>query len=170
MIRSMLYATDLGLYAPFVMQHALALARTFKAELYLVHAVEPLGLFAESVLQTWLGEDAFRDVQGQGVNTLLEAIERKVLDGLRDELGEDFQDLELIRTVRVILGDPCAVILEQAEQLGVDLLIVGSHSHCADTSAPMGRTASRVLQLAQVPVYMVPGRRRDSRRADAQSM
>ena len=165
MIRSMLYATDLGLYAPFVMQHALALARTFKAELYVVHAVEPLGLFAESVLQTYLGEDAFRDMQGRGVDTLLEAIERKVLDGLRDELGEDFQDLELIRTVRVIQGDPCAVILEQAEQLGVDLLIVGSQSHCAETSVPMGRTASRVLQLSRVPVYMVPGCTRNARRA-----
>ena len=54
MIRSMLYATDLGLYAPFVMQHALALARTFNADLYVVHAVEPMGLFAESVLQSYL--------------------------------------------------------------------------------------------------------------------
>ena len=54
MIRSMLYATDLGLYAPYVMQHALALARTFEAELYVVHAVEPMGLFAESVLQSFL--------------------------------------------------------------------------------------------------------------------
>lgn len=169
MIRSMLYATDLGLYAPFVMQHALALARTFKAELYVVHAVEPLGLFAESVLQTYLGKDALRDLQSQGVNTLLEAIERKVLDGLRDELGEEFQDLELIRTVRVIQGDPCAVILAQAEQLGVDLLIVGSQSHCADTSAPIGRTASRVLQLSQVPVYMVPGCTRNARRAQGQT-
>jgi nucleotide-binding universal stress UspA family protein len=168
MIRSMLYATDLGLYAPFVMQHALALARTFKAELYVVHAVEPLGLFAESVLQTYLGEDAFRDMQGQGVNTLLEAIERKVLDGLRDELGEEFQDLELIRTVRVIQGDPCAVILEQAEQLGVDLLIVGSQSHCVQTPALLGRTASRVLQLSRVPVYMVPGCTRNARRAQGQ--
>ena len=34
MIHSMLYATDLGLYAPLVMQHALALARTFNADLY----------------------------------------------------------------------------------------------------------------------------------------
>ena len=32
MIRAMLYATDLGVYAPFVMQHALALARTFGFE------------------------------------------------------------------------------------------------------------------------------------------
>ena len=45
MIRSMLYATDLGLYAPYVMQHALALARTFKADLYVIHVVEPIGLF-----------------------------------------------------------------------------------------------------------------------------
>jgi len=46
MIRSLLYATDLGVYAPFVMQHALALARTFGAELYLCHAVEPMSQFA----------------------------------------------------------------------------------------------------------------------------
>lgn len=41
MIRSMLYATDLGIYAPYVLQHALALARTFNAELYVIHVVEP---------------------------------------------------------------------------------------------------------------------------------
>ena len=58
MIRSMLYATDLGLYAPVVMQHALELARTFNASLYVVHAVEPMGLFAESVLQSYLDEQA----------------------------------------------------------------------------------------------------------------
>ena len=42
MIRSILYATDLGLYAPYVLQHALALTRSFNAALYVVHAVEPM--------------------------------------------------------------------------------------------------------------------------------
>lgn len=41
MIRSILYATDLGLYASYVLQHALAVSRSFKADLYVVHAVEP---------------------------------------------------------------------------------------------------------------------------------
>ena len=45
MIRSILYATDLGLYASYVLQHALVLSRSFKADLYVVHAVEPMGLF-----------------------------------------------------------------------------------------------------------------------------
>ncbi|WP_256830162.1 universal stress protein [Pseudomonas sp. Pse1] len=156
MIRSMLYATDLGLYAPFVMQHALALARTFKAELYVVHAVEPMGLFAESVLQSYLDEQALNEFHSQGLNTVMINIEQRVLDSLREELGEGQQDLELIQSVRVFQGDPSKVILEQAEKLSVDLLILGSHSHGAGGETPLGRTAARVLQLSKVPVYMVP--------------
>lgn len=66
------------------------------------------------------------------------------------------QDLALIQSVRVFQGDPSQVILEQASKLSVDLLIVGSHSHGAGGETPLGRTAARVLQLAKVPVYLVP--------------
>ncbi len=87
MIHSMLYATDLGLYAPLVMQHALALARTFNADLYVVHAVEPMGLFAESVLQSYLDEQALNEFHSQGLNTVIANIEQRVLDSFREELG-----------------------------------------------------------------------------------
>jgi nucleotide-binding universal stress UspA family protein len=156
MIRSMLYATDLGLYAPYVLQHALALARTFNAQLHVVHVVEPMGLFAESVLQSYLAEDVLRELHSEGVTSVLEGIEQQVLSSFRDELGEDNPDLELIRSVRVVQGDPSKVILEQAQKLEVDLLVVGSHSHGAQGDTPLGRTAARVLQLSEVPVYMVP--------------
>ncbi|WP_416423310.1 universal stress protein [Pseudomonas sp. App30] len=156
MIRSMLYATDLGLYAPYVMQHALALARTFKADLYVIHAVEPMGLFAESVLQSYLDEPTLNELHSEGLSTMMAGIEHKVLDGFREELGEGQQDLALITAVRVRQGDPAQVILDQAQRLAVDLLIVGSHSHGAGADIPLGRTAARVLQLSTVPVYMVP--------------
>ena len=156
MIHSILYATDLGLYAPFVMQHALALARTFRADLYVVHAVEPMGLFAESVLQSYLDEQALNEFHSQGLSTVMANIEQRVLDSFREELGEGQQDLALIQSVRVFQGDPSQVILEQAQKLSVDLLILGSHSHGAGGETPLGRTAARVLQLSQVPVYLVP--------------
>lgn len=156
MIRSMLYATDLGHNSPYVLQHALALARTFKAELHVIHVVEPMGLFAESVLQSYLAEDVLRELHSEGVNNVIEGIEQQVFDNFRDELGEDNRDLELIRSVRVVQGDPSNVILEQAQRLEVDLLVVGSHSHGAQGDTPIGRTAARVLQLSEVPVYMVP--------------
>ncbi|MBV4474378.1 universal stress protein [Pseudomonas sp. B2M1-30] len=167
MIRSMLYATDLGLYAPLVMQHALALARTFNADLYVVHAVEPMGLFAESVLQSYLDEQALNEFHSQGLKTVIANIEERVLESFRDELGDDGkQDLQRIRSVRVLQGDPSQVILEQAQRLGVDLLILGSHSHGVGAETPLGRTAARVLQLSKVPVYLVPlveRRRREDR-------
>ena len=165
MIRSMLYATDLGLYAPFVMQHALALARTFNADLYVVHAVEPMGLFAESVLQSYLDEQALNEFHSQGLKTVIANIEQRVLDSFREELGDDGeQDLQRIRAVRVLQGDPSQVILEQVHKLSVDLLIVGSHSHATAAATPLGRTAARVLQLSTVPVYLVPALQR--RRSD----
>ncbi|MGE7957576.1 universal stress protein [Pseudomonas sp. NPDC089530] len=156
MIRSMLYATDLGLYAPYVMQHALELARTFNADLHVVHAVEPMGLFAESVLQSYLDEQALNEFHSQGLSTVMANIEQRVLDSFREELGEGMEDLALIQSVRVFQGDPSHVILEQASKLSVDLLIVGSHSHGVGGETPLGRTAARVLQLAKVPVYLVP--------------
>jgi len=157
MIRSMLYATDLGLYAPYVMQHALALARTFKADLYVIHVVEPIGLFAESVLQSYLDEQALSEWQSQGLTTVMATIEQRVLDSFREELGEENEhDLERIQAVRVLQGDPSQVILDQAQKLSVDLLILGSHSHGAGAETPLGRTAARVLQLSKVPVYLVP--------------
>ena len=156
MIRSILYATDLGLYASYVLQHALALSRSFKAELYVVHAVEPMGLFAESVLQTYLDECTLGELRRNGLGTVMSSIEQRVFEGFHDELGEGQQDLQLIRAVRVLQGDPPAVILDEAQKLGVDLLVVGSHSHGTDLTVPLGRTAARIVQLSEAPVYLVP--------------
>ena len=166
MIRSILFATDLGIYAPVVMQHALGMARTFGADLYVVHAVEPMGLFAESVLQSYLDEQAFNDLHQLGMSTMLSNIESRVLDSLREELGEGEQELDLIRSVKVIQGEPAQVILQQSQSLSVDLLVLGSHGQPAGGITNLGRTAARVIELAQMPVYLVPLLQR-RRRTDA---
>ncbi|PVZ13838.1 MULTISPECIES: universal stress protein [unclassified Pseudomonas] len=156
MIRSMLYATDLGVYAPYVLQHALALARSFKADLYVIHAVEPMGRFAESVLQSYLDAGSFRALNDGGVTQVMANIEQRVLQSFREDLCDVDQDLALIRAVRVRQGDPAQVILDQVAQLGVDLLVVGSSSGHSGATHSIGRTAHRVLQLSTTPVYLVP--------------
>ena len=156
MIRSILYATDLGVYAPVVMQHALGLARSFGADLFVVHVVEPMGLFAESVLQSYLDEHALNELHRQGMHTMLSNIELRVLENLREELAGWELELALIRSVKVIQGEPSQVILEQSKKLCVDLLILGSHAQPTGGESHLGRTATRVIELAQVPVYLVP--------------
>lgn len=156
MARSILFASDLGLYSYYVLQHALTLAQTFKAQLHVVHAVEPLGLFADSVLKTYVPAERLHELQEEGLDRVLKTIEEQVLQGFRSEMREIGQDMSLIRSVQVYQGDPPQVILEQAQRLNCDLLVVGSHSHGTQWQAPLGRTAARLLQLSEVPVYLIP--------------
>lgn len=156
MIRSILYATDLGLFAPYVLQHALSLARTHRADLYVLHVVEPLGLFAESVLQTYLDATALDDLRLRGLDSVMTSIEQRVFEGFCDELRESSEDSPPIRAVRVLLGDPPQVILQQAEELAVDLVVMGSHSQSMGACSALGRTCMRLLQQVRVPVYLVP--------------
>lgn len=164
MVRSMLYATDLGVYTPLVLQHALAMAKAFMADLYVIHVVEPMGPLAQSVLRSHLDEATLATLQRQGVATVMESIEDRVFGALRAELGEGHPDLALFSAVRVRQGDPWEVILEQARELNVGLVVLGSHGQGGRNEVPLGRTAARVLQLSPVPVYLVPLLQHDGRR------
>lgn len=156
LIRSILYATDLGLYAPYVVQHALTLARSFKAELYVVHAVEPIGVLADSLLQTYVEPDQLKALRDQGLKSVLVNIEKRVMECFKEELDDGQEDLALIKTVRALMGDPPDVILKEATALNVDLIVIGTRSHGAEENAPIGRTAQRLLQTSRVPIYAVP--------------
>lgn len=156
MIRSILYATDLGLYASGVLQHALSLSRAYQAELHVVHAVEPLGLFAHSVLQTYLDDHTLAALHERGLSAVMASLEQRVREGFQDELSDSLVAGASICQVRVVQGDPPLVILKEAQRLGVDLLVIGSHSDGSAFDTPLGRTAARLVQLSEVPVYLVP--------------
>ncbi|MCQ4347384.1 universal stress protein [Pseudomonas stutzeri] len=156
MIRSILYATDLGLYAPYVLQHAASLARTHHADLYVLHVVEPLGLFAESLLQTYLDAAALGELHRHGLERIMASIEQRVFEEFCDELQESAEEAAPIRAVQVQLGDPPQVILQFAEDLAAELIVIGSHSQGPRASALLGRTCLRLLQQTRVPVYLVP--------------
>lgn len=75
-----------------------------------------------------------------------------MLDSFREELGGGRTGSGLIRAVRVLQGDPSQVILDQAQKLSVDLLILGSHSHGAGAEARRWVGPRRAsLQLSRVP-------------------
>lgn len=156
MIRSILYATDLGLYSSYVLQHALALTRAFDARLHVIHAVEPFGLFAESVMQSYLDDDTLQQLREKGLATVMDSIKQRVYEGFRDDLGEAHNDLQLIRSVNVVQGDPPQVVLDECWRLRVDLLVIGSHSHGTSLKSPLGRTAAQLIQLSEVPVHLIP--------------
>lgn len=125
------------------------------AKVDIVHVVEPLGIFAESILNTYLPIEKIGEIKGAEIDRVLNGIRVQVMD----TLNSDYQDvLERINLDEVLVevGKPADVILEQARLRNVDLVVVGSHGQHAYKQGLIGSVVTKVLQLSTIPVYMIP--------------
>lgn len=156
MISTILFPTDLGLYSPFLLQHVIQMAEGYDADVHVVHAVEPLGVFADAVLETYVPVDMIGDLRVHGMPAVMDAIRQQVYDAFEDEFIDTTIGMSRIADIRVIRGTPAEVILEEIEISGCDVVLMGSHGHNSGHNAMLGSVVSKVLQLSRVPVMMVP--------------
>lgn len=155
MISRILYATDLGLYGPYIMNQVALLAHSTGAKVDIVHVVEPLGVFAESILGAYLSKEEVGRLHGGGLDNVLDSIKAQVTDTLNSEYQQELSRINL-DDILVEVGKPADVILEQAKVRNADLIVVGSHGQHAYKAGLIGSVVTKVLQLASVPVYMIP--------------
>jgi nucleotide-binding universal stress UspA family protein len=156
MINTILFATDLGPFTDYTLQHVTELAKNCNASIVVVHAVEPLSTFAQAVVETYLDDshqEAFVSADTDGV---LSNIKHKILEALADEYMESDTDVARISGIHVLQGRPAQVILRQAKDDQADLIVMGSHGAQALDGNVIGSVTSKVLQLSKVPVFMVP--------------
>jgi nucleotide-binding universal stress UspA family protein len=58
-------------------------------------------------------------------------------------------------TIVVKMGDPCSLILEEAETGKYDVIVMGFHGHGPIRTAMMGDTVLRVVKHTKIPVLVV---------------
>lgn len=156
MIKTILYPTDLGLNGAVLLQHVIDLANRYQAQIVALHAVEPLGVFADAVLETYIPPDMIGDLRSFGMPAVMEAIRQQVIEAFEEEFIDLNVNAERVRDVRVVRGSPAEVILEQQKLLNADLIVMGACSADSGHHGVLGSTASKVLQRSSVPVYLVP--------------
>ncbi len=144
-MKNILVALDLSDTSPAVLEQARVFGRELAAKLWLVHVAAPEPDF--------VGYDAGPQVERDAVADELHAEHREIqalAEGLR---GEGFECTALL-----VQGATAAAILKQAEQLGVDLIIVGSHGRGPVKQLFVGSTSDGIVRQATVPVLVVPPR------------
>jgi len=132
------------------------MAEGYDADVRVVHAVEPLGVFADAVLETYVPVDMIGDLRVHGMPAVMDAIRQQVYDAFEDEFIDTTVGMSRITDISVLRGTPADVILEEIEASGCDVVVMGSHGHDSGHNAMLGSVVSKVLQLSQVPVMMVP--------------
>ena len=156
MLKNILYATDLGIFGPFILEHVGELARRHDARVTVVHAIEPVSIFADALLETYVPIESKAALKQHGYDAVLSTIRARVRRAFQDDFIDFNGSADWIADVQVIGGEPAHVILDQAELTRADLIVMGSHGGRSKDHTPLGSVASKVLQLSRVPVYLVP--------------
>jgi nucleotide-binding universal stress UspA family protein len=141
-INRILIPIDFSSYSKEALKYAIPFARKFKAELLLLHVVEPA---------IYPADFNFGQVG-------IPAIE----DELRAKAEEELKKLVEVETKRrarsstmVRVGKPFIEIITAAKEEQIDLIIMATHGHSGIEQILFGSTAERVVRKAHCPVLTV---------------
>ncbi|MGI9264216.1 MAG: universal stress protein [Gammaproteobacteria bacterium] len=138
----LLVATDFSPSSTELMRVASNLARGLAADIQLLHVAQPQAdLIGEDRKNNLAGSE--RSSDKQETRLMEKAIHTLKADGL-SAAGE-------------IVAGPCAdVILARADELGVDMIVVGSHGFGVVLRVLLGSVSAEILKKAHCPVVVVP--------------
>lgn len=120
-------------------EHAAAVAGSSGARVVAVHVFEPLALLGrvEPPIDFAAQEEATRRI-------------------LRDEWCEPLAQAGVTFEARLVENTPAEGILEVAEAVGADLIVVGARGLNRLAEFVLGSTSTRLLHEARAPVTVVP--------------
>ncbi len=153
-IRKILYATDMGPGSAQAFRYAFSMARQYGAEITLLHVVEPLSPFGQSLVELHISHSAAEALHLQARERLKDDLVRRLAAFCEEESPEIPSEEHPVRTILVEEGQPAETILAQARALGADLIVMGTHHHSLVREALMGTTAQKVLHSSEIPVLL----------------
>ena len=134
LLKNVLVATDFGEAADAALTYGRALARTFGADLHVLHVMDNVFLRA-------IASDPA-------------ALRATARTRLHDRLIETDRDLHA-RTVLEVSDDPASEIVDYAASANIDLIVMGTHGRRGAAHVLMGSVAEHVVRAAPCPVLTV---------------
>jgi len=124
-----------------VLRSAAAIAGSMGSRLHVAHAFQ-LPMMDEPLAADWGVRQALQDEQ---------EVLRQELAGRLVSLGIDGEALD---GVTVAVGSPFRVVVETAEEINADLVVVGARESSSPLAHWLGSTADRVIRKATCPVWV----------------
>ena len=145
-MKTIVAAVDFSNATPGVVKIATELAKSFGADLELLHVIEPEPSYAAY---------GFTPDEFPAMDAFQEEAKRRAALKLEELLATVRADLPNA-TSRMGEGSPLHVLLEHVRQGGADFVVGGSHSHGAIAALLLGSVAEGLARKATVPTLIVP--------------
>jgi nucleotide-binding universal stress UspA family protein len=154
--KTILYATDLTANAAYAFSHAIGLARCNNAQIYLLHVLPEVEPAMLNYISTVMGEDKLADFELEHKKEVKDQILLRLHAFAKEELVDHPEDIERIAGIEVHHGHPVEQILEMADRIDADLIVLGSHGKGKLKYAFLGSVAEKVLRKTERPAMIVP--------------
>lgn len=141
MYERMLLTLDGSPLAEQALQHAVELAKAFRAELHLVKVVTPFGPTLPQIEMDF-GE-TYRQAALQEAHEYLTRVKERLTPNITS-----------VHT-KVIEGVVVDAILDYADFQGIDVIVMATHGRSGVGRWVFGSVAERVLHAANVPVFLI---------------
>lgn len=155
-VKRILYATDLSPNSAYAFRFAADAARRHDARIDILHVHRDLPPGAEAMLHAHLNDEQWKALKTHRENYLRARIEHR-LEALRDaKLVEDPGFADRIERIDVEEGNPSDVIVEKAEALHCDMIVIGSQGRAFLGFSQLDSTSRRVLSQSRKPTFVIP--------------
>lgn len=146
-MNTLLTAIDFSDVTDAVLEQTRVIASAFGAKVFLVHVAPP----EPSFVTYEPGPPSEREFRAKELRE-----EHRKLQALAEKLaGDGGPDVEPL----MVSGGAVAKIVEEAERLDVNMIVLGSHGHGALYELLVGSVADGVMRKAKCPVLVVPARK-----------
>lgn len=149
-MKTIIALVDFSDVAPKVIERTVALAKAFGSRVTLLHGLphQPVVIDVGVAAPTVYREPGEQDIRADE-------------ERLR-QLGEPLTSAGIPVNLLQLRHATVEHIVEEADRLAADLIIVGSHRHGAFYNLIVGSVTANVLQRAKCPVLVVPDSGRQS--------
>ena len=155
-IKKILCATDLSKNSAYAFRYAIKLAEKFKAEMIILHVIEPIPSIAKHYMKIYVDEAKWEEKIKYEQELAIEEIKKRIQEFCKKETRDIPQCLALVSTILVRPGHPVEEILKAAEEELCSMIVLGTHGKGFLKQTFLGSVARSVLDRARNPVFIIP--------------
>lgn len=154
-IKKILYATDLSENARYAFGYAMSLANRYGAGITILHVLEDVSPFADSLVINIMGEKKWGELRNANEQKVIDTIKER-LTNFCEEVSRDLPECPFITDeILVKVGNPAEEILKQVGKRDFDMVVMGAHGQGFIEYAIMGSVSRRVVRRCKKPVLVI---------------
>lgn len=155
-IKKILYTTDLSDNSAYVFRYAINSAKKHNANIIILHVLERMSSSTKTLIDSYLSEEIQKKISEDRKAWSMDRIRNRLKIFCEKELKDDPDCKDRVDAIKVYEGFPAEVILQKADELNCDAIIMGTHGKGIIANTFLGSTSKRVLRRTRKPVFIIP--------------